>query len=387
MLVPTDEGLLVYSLASGRKRFQLPPGLLTGTAYVTIEPDIVPAAWEAFHHEQFVLKVLDPLTSFIESSVMVQGQWAAGAASPTAHWIALTRVHADADATARRLDDRWATDVQVIDTRYGEAPYEFMLDGHVEALTISPDGHWLYLLDHSPAQPDDAVLKRLDLQTRVLQAGEEDSRAAEPAADYLAPAGISPDGNWWAMLGVSTPRHMAFVEALDLRSGMSLTIDLPSGMGDSSLLKRYALMFVPESDALLAANPALGTLTRIQLGGLPAIVHSTSFPVWDYGAPGIHDSPPMSVRSVISPEGTKLYFTDGWDVWVWDIASDVVDGPYLIEGQINGLGLSRDGRLLYVATGSPILHALDANTGIELAWPHGREAGFFSGGPTPSPDQ
>ena len=364
-LVPEDDGLHVYSTVDGRERFRLPPGIITADGqYVTAEPDVVPIAWHAFRDDQTVLKVLDPRTSLIEYSTLVQNLWAVGSASPSARWVALTRVPNAMEGAAWGLGESGETDVQIIDTHYEAPPRVLVRHGDFQVLALGPDGRWLYLLDHSWSQPQHILLRRFDLDTGT----QDTAPVADLLADEIEPAGVSSDGKWLALLCVSTAENLAFAELLDLRSGTAIAIDLPAAGGGADRLKPYALQFSPDGRRLFAANAVLGVAADIELADSPVLVQKTGFQVWDYGQPKQYDAPLMSVRSAIAADGATLFFTSGWDVWRYNVEVQSVDGPYLIDGQISGLGLSRDDQHLYAATAAPMLHLLDSRSGDELLW-------------------
>lgn len=183
-------------------------------------------------------------------------------------------------------------------------------------------------------------------------------------AGYAWGGTASPDGRWLLTLYLSTRRDVAFVHALDLVNRVPVCIDLPSGSGDLELLERYTLTLSPDGKTLYAANPALGVVADIDLSQI-SVTGRVAFTAQDVARSGL-DSPVS--RSVLSPDG-RLYFAAGPDVWVYDPEESEVRGPFGAGVPVAGLGLSGDGKRLYVAStdGRPLV--FDAQTGRALSFP------------------
>ena len=86
--------------------------------------------------------------------------------------------------------------------------------------------------------------------------------------------------------------------------------------------------------------------------------------------------------SVMSADGSRLFFTNGHQVWAYDIIAKTVSAPYLAEtapvqgalvqgAPIKGLAVSGDGARLVVAWAGQPLQMFDAASGAALAFPGG----------------
>jgi hypothetical protein len=73
--------------------------------------------------------------------------------------------------------------------------------------------------------------------------------------------------------------------------------------------------------------------------------------------------PQSSPSQSISRDGQKLYFTSGQDVWAYDTRAGTVSGPYAVNTPVLGLGVSGDGKRLYVASADRPLRVFDTASG------------------------
>ncbi|MBI1801357.1 MAG: PD40 domain-containing protein, partial [Chloroflexi bacterium] len=245
------------------------------------------------------------------------------------------------------------------------------LDGNFEVETISPSGDALFLIEHLPAvNPNHYLIRLFDLRIESLVPGAlRDKSATDEVMAGLAWDGLaSPNGRWLLTLYLSTLRNTAFVHTLDLSDKYPVCIDLPSGSGDFNQLKYYSLALAPSGWRLFAANAVLGLVAEISLSSR-SVTRRATFQPRSFGAANASNPQSQLSRSVVSKDGSRLYFTSGLDVWVYDTASGEVDGPFLINGRISALGLSGDGKRLYVAAEKQPLLVFDTQSGLALNFP------------------
>jgi hypothetical protein len=310
--------LVQYDLTNASKRVALPAGMLSADglrfAFVrgrTLNFYSVPGRAVSFDAPA-------PLRSSVE------------AVAPEARYVVLRT-----GAQARVIDGLRGGILRKVTLRHG-----FTIDA------ISPDGHWLYLIQHKNGQQ--YAVRRLNLRTGVLypralvQKGEQEQMAGTPAGAIQ-----SWDGNWQFTLYVNGAHKTAFVHALSLNQSYTVCIDLP-GQGTPAELRTYSLALSPDGH-LFAANPALGVIADISLSTFRPVV--TRFPA---------ASAARTASAATSPEGRRVAFSAGPRIWLFD--GEAVRGPYTADANVVGLGFA-DARRLFAARIKGPLMAFDAATG------------------------
>jgi mono/diheme cytochrome c family protein len=334
--------LAVYEMPQARHRFNLPAGLPT-------------ADWRHYYvamtqYGNTRLERFDPATSQLEHSFGIAGRWSLSALSPSGRWLVLTRIPSGEDRAAWIQEKRWQTDIQIVDSETGRTSHSLQLDGNFEVEAVSAAGDALFLIEHRPAvNPTEYLIRLYDLAAGLQPDPLRAKTAADEVMTGLAWGGLaSPDGRWLLTLYLNTPRSVAFIHTLDLENRFPFCIDLPSGGGDLAQLKHYALALAPNGQTVYAANAALGVVAEISLTSL-SVIHTVEFPVSNLGTAAQSTLEIPTNYSVISADGSQLYFSNGWDIWSYDSRSKQVAGPYLSDLPVRGLGLSQDGQQLYVA--------------------------------------
>ena len=351
--------LVAYDMSDGRERFALPAGMLSayGRHYYAA----------ASQPESTRLDAYDPGTGNLERRFTLKGQWALSGVSPLGRWLALTRIASEGEKQAWAKSNQWKTDVQIVDANSGETAHVLSLDGNFEVETISAAGDSLFLVQHLPAvNPDHYLIRLYDLSAENLVADPLRSKGSDEVMAGLAWEGLaSPDGRWLLTLYLSTRRNTAFIHTLDLLNKYPVCIDLPSGSGDFDQLKDYTLALSPDGQKVYATNTALGVVAEVSLNTLK-VARTVTF---DARPLAKYDLPTPVGRSVVSKGGRMLYFSGGQDVWFYDTKSKAVSGPFSIDSQIVGLGLSSDGNRLHVASADGSLTTLNAASGSALSFP------------------
>ena len=363
-LVHTEASLAAYNMANGVRLFGLPPGLLSadGKRYVTLA-------------DGGTLTQYDVSSGRALQQSIVPGtqHWQLSAIDATGRWAALTRVPTDVEKSVWTKASKWQTDIQVVDLGATNANLEqsFRLDGNFDVDALGPGGASLYLIEHVPAvNPEHYLIRLLNLQTGRLQDGAlRDKLAQDDLMTGLAWSSLgTPDGNYLLTLYLDTVRHVAFIHTLDLVNQFPVCIDLPSGSGDLDLLKQYTLAVTPHSTTVYAANAALGVVAEISMQS-KQVSHVETFAPNALGIPFDNARSTPAAGSVLSRDVSKLFFTRGWDVWSYDTGSRKVDGPILVNAPIASLGLSGDGRRLYIASAQDPVLVFDSANGAPLSFP------------------
>jgi len=247
---------------------------------------------------------------------------------------------------ARYVVVRTGARARVIDGLRGGVLRKVTLKRGFTVDAISPEGRWLYLIQHKNGQQ--YAVRRLDLRTGVLrpgalvQKGEEEQMAGTPAGAIQ-----SWDGNWQFTLYVNPAHKSAFVHALSLNQSFTVCIDLP-GTGTPAQLRTYSLALSPDGH-LFAANPALGVIADISTKTFGSVVKR--FPA---------ASAATTASAAAAPDGPRVAFSAGPRIWLFD--RDTVRGPYAADANVVGLGFA-DARRLFAARMKGPLMAFDAATG------------------------
>lgn len=367
-LVQAKEGRLVaYNMANGQPKFMLPKGLLSADGmhyFATLKADDL----------AYLIEINPNTGREVPLRMTLAGQWMVSGVSHTGRWVALTRLPSEDEKTAWTKANTWQTDVQVVDTSTGTVAHTLKLAGNYEVETISSGGDTLFLIEHLPAlNPVEYRVRGLNLldskaRPEVLNVKTPD----EVMAGYAWEGVASPDGHWLLTLYLSTRRDAAFVHTLDLWNKFPVCIDLPSGSGEFNQLKYYSLAYRPSTTAygekLFATNAALGVVAEISLSSRE-VTRVVRFDPRTYAARVERNPQVQTARSLVSPDGWKVYFTSGQDVWLYDAKQNKVESFYLTDAPITALGLSGDGQRLYVASADQPRAVLDAATGSPLSFP------------------
>jgi hypothetical protein len=310
--------LVQYDLTHASKRFSLPAGMLSadGLRFAFVRGRKLNFYSVPGRGVSFDASV--PLGSSVE------------AVAPEARYVVVRT-----GAQARLVDGLRGNVLQKVTLRRG-----FTVDA------ISPEGRWLYLIEHKNGQQ--YAVRRLDLRTGVLhpgalvEKGQQEQMAGTPAGAIQ-----SWDGNWQFTLYVNAAHKTAFVHALSLNQSYTVCIDLP-GTGTPAQLRTYALALSPDGH-LFAANPALGVIADISARSFGSVV--TKFPA---------ASAARTASAAAAPDGHRVAFSAGPRIWVFD--GDSVRGPYSTDANVVGLGFA-DARRLFAARMNGPLMAYDAATG------------------------
>lgn len=274
----------------------------------------------------------------------VPGRWAIGGVAPTGRFVALV-----APSGAR-------TRIAIVSPTRGTVLHHANLPGRFEVETISRDGKRLFLIEH--LREGRYLVRLYDLTKRRLQTQALKASGEGAPMVGLAWSGVaSPDGRWLLTLYLNTHHNHAFVHALNLEEAAPVCIDLPSGSGRMSALKRYTLTLSPNGRTLFAANPALGVVAAIDLRTL-RVTRTARF------TPSSSGRPTRSLSAgTISRNGRTLYFSAGNGLWAYDAAYGRVRGPYSTGGPIVGFGYGVRDRTVHALRKDGKIVTFDAASG------------------------
>jgi hypothetical protein len=375
LFVVQSDALSIFSMATGKERTRLPAGSLSadGKRYFAVR------SATASPKVSTTIAEFEPATGRALRDFSVDGRWAISRVSYSGRWLVLSRIATAAEKASWTKTGKWVSDFLVVDADNGKTAHTIHLDGAYEADTTSRDGNWLFLIQHVPPEaPEHYVIRLYDLAKNHLIDGVlRDKTATEDIMTGLAWNGLaSPNGRWLLTLYLNTGRNVAFIHSLDLVDNFPVCIDLPSDRPGSvsaseslfDLLRQYTLTISPNGEKLYAVNAALGVVAHIDLYSRQ-VVRTERFANPSFAAPFRATITEPLPQSVIAPDGLHLYFTNGWDVWQYDTIRGKVDGPFLSDALVKGLGVSSDGLRVYIAAEGKPLAVFDVRDGRRLHFP------------------
>jgi len=165
----------------------------------------------------------------------------------------------------QRSDDPGQTNFMVASTTFTQGPKRITLSGDFSFDAISNDGKRLYLVEG-------LALSRPGYQVRLydIDAGSldprivVDKRETGPMAGTRVSGVFDPRGQWQYSLYVNEAKG-PFIHALSLDGNLAWCIDLPAA-GKRIEQMMWSLTLNAEGTALIAVNPALGKVARVDIG-------------------------------------------------------------------------------------------------------------------------
>src|SRR5579884_3541535 len=254
--------------------------------------------------------------------------------------------------------------------------WTFDLPGNLDPEGFALDDQALFVIDWLPATaPDHYRVQRLDFRTGAT--GPVLTRAKQPNLEEMRGEGrqqvLAPNHQalytlytnqpdhvhardmWRSQAGLPTPMVHAFVHALGLDWGWTFCVDLPLplGMGPPTA---HTIAVTPDGRSLFVADLSSGTVVRVDTEQLQVVQTATvgPDPLADQGGGS----------SLVGPDGT-LYLAGPSGVLALDGATLRTKARFTLPGAVGGLGLSPDGRRLYVGFDGRV-RVVDAVSGREL---------------------
>lgn len=325
--------LTAYAVANGRRRFSLPPGILSanGRRYVALR---------ATGRRSAVVRTFDARTGRVLRTWRVgRGRWFLGGVSANGRVIALIN------------QTPHATRVALVDPRGGELG-RLALPRWYDVDAVSNDGRRVFLIQY--LRSGSYLIRRYDAARRSLAAQPLTEKGA-PMSGTAWDAVASPDGHRLLTLYLRASNRPE-VHALDLVRGTAVCIDLPRG--DAWSVQQYTLALSPNGRTLYAANPALGIVATIDLvrQRVARVVRFLIDP----------DTATLAPSAVTSHDGRTVYFTAGRLLFAYDAAYRVVRGPYDAGIDVGGIAFDAHDRTLLVVGRGGLTARLSAATGRRL---------------------
>jgi hypothetical protein len=246
------------------------------------------------------LRRFSTVTGKVTRTYPLAGRWELTGVSATGDWVALQRP---------------GTRILVLETKTGETTHDLELAGDFRVETISAAGDFLFLqqdfVDGSYA------VRGYDLAANQMLPGSLGTKGNTVKMQGLASQAVAtPDGRWLLTLYVNTKSNTAFVHALNLIERIAICIDMPPCKNcDRAALRRWALALAPDRRTLFAANPAIGSVATVYLPSSQLIAQNRF-------TPSARDG---ETRAAVSPDGSRVVFTNGSTTWAFDPNANVVE--------------------------------------------------------------
>ena len=287
-----------------------------------------------------------------------------GGLSQNGKWLTLEAWERAADGSPT------ATHLLLIDTSFREAPARIDLHGFFEFDAVSNDGQRVYLIEYLGGngyrvRMYNVLARLLDPQVIVDKSDGQDAMAGVRLMGVQ-----SPDGQWQYSV-YARQNDGAFIHALNLTGiPIAVCVFLPgAGYAKDPGEFRWSLAMSPDGSTLYAANGATGVVAEVDIagGGWPTLGHttrigqaaSTSNPLVE----NVQAKAFGANTAVVSPDGRTLVAAGGSGV-VWLDTANLIERRHALDGsRVSSLGLSPDGRELYVVDDSGTIAQLSVRSG------------------------
>jgi outer membrane protein assembly factor BamB len=321
-----------------------------------------------------VLRTLDAATGEVLSSTPLRGRLEVRVVSASGRSVALMQ------PLPQGLDawtpiPRSRTQIIVSDPTGDREPRRYDLKGNYEPEAFSSDDSRLFLIQHLPAEaPVVYRVTALDLQSGGVEPvfGRFKSPPERMPGARLGQV-LGPDGNQlYTLYSSRRPAYVdhvhgatdkgvpvAFVHVLSLDEGWAFCAGVPK-----------AFWGQPAGAQAVAASPDGARLYIVDSDrGHVSVMDTGTFDILRTEAVRIGSAPPEGTWAMVAPDGGTLFVGSAADdsvVVAIDTSTFEPVARRPISGRASGIGLSRDGRRLYVSLG-PRVALLDSHTGAELA--------------------
>jgi hypothetical protein len=144
-----------------------------------------------------------------------------------------------------------STTLVALSTALSAPPRTYTLSGGFSVDAVSPDGHWLYLIQDRGTNANilDYAVRAFDLRSGTLVPGAIVDRREpnEKMTGYPITRYVTADGRWAFTIYDGLGKH-SFVHALDTVTRTAHCLDLPKGISDADV---WNLVFRPGSGSRL----------------------------------------------------------------------------------------------------------------------------------------
>lgn len=365
VLVTTGDGLAALDWTQGRLVYRAPHAVMTS--------DRTRLVATSTRGEDGVLDILDLRTGARQASVSVPPRLTASVVSPDGRLAALASPETGTGAS--QPAGRTRSQIAIADLAGAVESRMLDLDGNDEPDAFSSDGQRLFVLDYQPPEnPDRYRVRQVDLATGLVTGVLSRNKVLVPEEEMRGRRGthiLSSDRSTLYTLYTHQPDHLhsrdlaagltstrgdvhAFVHVLNLAEGWAYCLDLPRpfGIGPADA---HALALSPDGRWLYVADRSSGMLAVADTLQLQVRTVSSLGADWADGQPAAAE---------VGPDDT-LYLVGTSEVLAVDARTLAVERRLPVPGEARGLGVSADGRRLYVSLVDRVA-ALDLTAGAEI---------------------
>jgi hypothetical protein len=288
-----------------------------------------------------------------------------GGLSPDGKTLVLAEVLSEPQKQKFTTEKRWISHLAVLDTGLQTPARILELDGNFVFDALSPDGAYLYMIEHlMPFEAGRYQVRQYNLATNQLnpQVVVEKGENETVMEGYGGAQVISPKGDWVFTFYQKTEHP--FIHALNTENAFAVCLDLPpAGKLNDPTSKYWGLALNNKGTILYAVNSLLGQLAEINVSDFPQISRTVTIPV---AAQGEVKQRPVGSAGV-SFDGATLYALDNAGVLAIDTQTLKLRNRLATNQSFDSLVTSPSGAGLYLANSQQgKIFALDgaSSTGV-----------------------
>lgn len=275
--------------------------------------------------------------------------------------LVLAEVISDQQKQKFNTEKRWVSHLAVLDTGLQTPAHILELDGNFVFDALSPDGAYLYMIEHlMPFEEGRYQVRQYNLTTNQLnpQVVVEKGENETIMEGYGGAQVISPRGDWVFTFYQKTEHP--FIHALNTENAFAVCMDLPAaGKLNDPTSKYWGLALNNKGTMLYAVNSLLGQLTEINVGDFPQISRTVTIPVVTQGE--VKQRPVGSAG--VSFDGTTLYALDNLGIVAIDTQTLKLRNRLATNQSFDSLVIGPNGTGLYVANSQQgKIFALDSSS-------------------------
>jgi len=366
VVVQTGQGLAAFDWATRRTVYQTSNAVPTSDWSQLVVSDQ--------NGGRATLNVLDGHTGVQKHTIQVPGGLVPAAFSTDGRRVALAPADGD---NPWQPTGREHTQVVVADPTGAVEPRTYDLRGNYAPDAFASDDQHLFVLEYQPpASPDRYRVRSLDLKTGAVSGVGSRSKTAVPEETMRGTrraSVLSPDRHVLFTLYTNQPEHLhsrdlaagltqssgdvyAFVHVLNLTEGWAYCLDLPQPFGQGPA-SAHALALSADGQRLYVTDRSSGKIAVADTNLL------TIRTVADVGADAAANT--FSAATGVGLSGS-LFLTSASELLVVDAGTLKVQRRLPLPATPTGLGVSPDGRRLFISTADRVL-AIDPVSGVELA--------------------
>jgi hypothetical protein len=254
-------------------------------------------------------------------------------------------------------EGRTSTDLVVADSTGAGRPQRYHLPGNLEPEAFSVDDARLFLISYLPAaNPTKYRVVGLDLASHDLfrTYGRNKQWVGAMTGTRLMQVPAANGAFLFTLYSDQPPRlaegydaaqasadgSVAFVHTLNLEAGQAVCVDLPQSLWGGNP-EYEAITVSPTDTRVFVVDTSRGVVAVMRSDALRVVQRATV----DFGLPAVG----AQTRATVSPDGSRLYVSTGTSVVVLDSYSLVPLAKWNVPQPVSGLGLSPDGRRLFLS--------------------------------------